>query len=131
MDRNVITELERLAPVTAVAGNLDSADLKIKFGQKKIITLGGFEFGVCHGHDGVGKTQNRAASCFKNDHVHCIIFGHSHIPYCQFHNGILLFNPGSPSDKRRNQYFSFGLIDIAAVLMPRIVFFDSGGSIIN
>jgi hypothetical protein len=59
--------------------------------------------------------------------VHAIIFGHSHIPYCAYHGGVLLFNPGSPTDKRRNEYFSFGVIETGETLSARIVYFDARG----
>ncbi|MEL7656848.1 MAG: metallophosphoesterase family protein, partial [Bacillota bacterium] len=70
-----------------------------------------------------GKTLNRAIKCFENDYVDCIIFGHSHIPYCEFINNILLFNPGSPTDKRRNEFFSFGIIELGDKITAKHIYF--------
>lgn len=125
MSMDVIYKLEELAPVTAVAGNTDSPELLERLGAKKILTLGNFDFGIFHGHGKKGKTINRVIKCFEDDTVSCIIFGHSHIPCCQFYNDILLFNPGSPTDKRRNKYYSFGLIEINETISPRFIYFNA------
>ena len=129
--RDVITRLEALAPVTAVAGNLDPVEIRARYGDKKIVRLGGLAIGICHGHGTKGGTVERAIGCFAGDRVDCIIFGHSHIPYCRVHDGVLLFNPGSPTDKRRNQYYSVGLLEIDAEIRPRIVYFDKEGVVIE
>ena len=126
----VIETLERLAPVTAVAGNLDPLALSERLGEKKTVRLGGFLFGVCHGHGKKGRTAERALACFSDVPVDCVIFGHSHIPCCRVHGGILLFNPGSPTDRRKNAYFSFGVIETGAALSPRLIFFDNRGAVI-
>jgi len=39
-----------------------------------------------------------------------VVFGHSHIPYNQEHDGQLLFNPGSATDRRRQPRYSIGLL---------------------
>lgn len=129
MSVELLNILGQLAPVTAVAGNVDPPDLTESLDQKKIITLGKFNFGIFHGHGKKGKTVDRAIQCFENDKVDCIIFGHSHIPYCQWHGDILLFNPGSPTDKRKNTYYSFGLIDIDENISPQLIYFDATGEI--
>lgn len=128
--RDVITRLEALAPVTAVAGNLDTDQIRERYGEKKIVHTGGFSIGVCHGHGKGGKTMDRALLCFSGDDVDCIVFGHSHTPYIGYHDGILVINPGSPTDKRRNPYFSVGMIEINGVMRPRIVSFDREGAIV-
>ena len=126
-----VIRLEKLAPVTAVIGNIDLPELRKRFGDKKIVTLGNVNFGVFHGHGESSKTIERSIKCFQNDTVDCIIFGHSHIPYCQYHGDILLFNPGSPTDKRRNKHYSFGLIEIDRVISPHLIYFDAEGVIVE
>ena len=46
------------------------------------------------------------------DDCDVLVFGHSHIPYNQEHNGQLLFNPGSATDRRRQPRCSLGLLHI-------------------
>lgn len=98
-----------------------------RFGDKRIIVLNNYNFGIFHGHGSKGKTRERALECFRNDRVDCIIFGHSHNPVCAYEGRILLFNPGSPTDKRKNQYYSFGLLEIDVEIRPRIIFFNVHG----
>ncbi len=127
LSTDVLNELGKLAPVTAVAGNIDPPELRYLLGEKKIILLGGFRFGIVHGHGSKGTTLGRAIKSFGHDDVDCIIFGHSHYPYCGYHEGILLFNPGSPTDKRRNMYYSAGLLEAGKRIKPRIFYFDKEG----
>lgn len=111
----VMESLQRLAPVTAVAGNVDPPELAAGLGWKKTIELGGFRIGITHGHLGRGKTTpERAWNTFREAEcqVDAILFGHSHIPYEERKNGILLLNPGSPTDKRRQANYSFCLLRI-------------------
>jgi len=41
-----------------------------------------------------------------------VIFGHSHIPLDQVADGIRIFNPGSPTDRRRQPHGTIGLLHI-------------------
>jgi len=129
--QDVIPALERLAPVTAVAGNLDSAAVRDRYGEKTVVHAGGFSIGVCHGHGEKGSTLDRAVGCFQDARVDCIVYGHSHIPYIGYHGGIWIVNPGSPTDKRRNRFFSVGMLDIDEGISPRLMYFDTGGAVVN
>ncbi len=60
-------------------------------------------------HAGPVRTESRAADAFRNEQVDIILFGHSHIPLYKKRNGVWLFNPGSPTDKRRQSTYSFGI----------------------
>jgi putative phosphoesterase len=51
---------------------------------------------------------------FDKSEVDVIVFGHSHTPYLQWREEILLFNPGSPTDKRRELKYSMGLLEIGS-----------------
>ena len=119
----VLDALECLAPVTAVSGNIDPIQIQEVLSDKIIVTLNGYRIGITHGHGRTGKTLDRAIKCFQDEDVDCIIFGHSHIPYCEFRNNILLFNPGSPTDKRRNEYFSFGILELEDGIKAKHIFF--------
>ncbi len=120
---DVIRQLETLAPVTAVAGNVDPPELKKLLGENKTVSFGRFCIGVFHGHGSKGNTLERAISCFKDRSIDCIIFGHSHMPYCAYHDQVLLFNPGSPTNKRRNKQYSFGIIECGYTLKAQHVYF--------
>lgn len=120
----VYDELSLLAPVEGVAGNTDGWDIVDRFGQRKLLKLGEWTVGVIHG-DGFGKTtEMRAYEAFQGEAVDLIIFGHSHIPLNVRHGEVLLFNPGSPTDKRRQPQYSFGLITLGQSIEAEHVFFD-------
>lgn len=119
----ILDTLNTLAPVIAVSGNGDHDKLQAILSNKEMITLNGYRIGITHGHGSTGKTLDRVIKCFKNDSVDCIIFGHSHIPYCETINRVLLFNPGSPTDKRRNEFFSFGILDLGERIEAKHIFF--------
>lgn len=114
VDDWVLHELAALAPVEAVAGNMDPPELANRLGRKKILNIAGFKLGLIHGDHGSirSKTPQRALAAFSKDDVNCVVFGHSHQPYCQKKNGILLFNPGSPTDRRREPHFSCGILTL-------------------
>lgn len=109
-DEEVLVELEALAPVEVVAGNTDSYDIVIKFGEKKILTIEGKKIGLTHGAGYRGSTPERAKAAFMDDNLDCVVFGHSHQPYNKMENGILMFNPGSCMDPRREPQPSYGIL---------------------
>ncbi|MDP4125365.1 MAG: metallophosphoesterase family protein [Bacillota bacterium] len=107
----LLEELGCIAPVRAVRGNCDSWDSSLP--ERDIFECEEVKIGLIHGDSGNGRsTQDRAYNAFKNSEVELIVFGHSHIPFMEMRNGILMFNPGSPTDKRREPQYSFGLVSI-------------------
>lgn len=120
---DVYNQLTAFAKVEGVYGNVDAENIKEMFIEKQIVEVCGFKIGITHGH-GTGKTtEKRAIQKFEGEMVDCIIFGHSHIPINKYINGILLFNPGSPTDKRRQEKYSFGVITIDDSLAAEHIFF--------
>jgi len=108
----VIYELEEVAPVVAVAGNNDDEFIRALYGIKRIINIEDCTIGITHGHFSGRRALDCAASMFANDNVNCVVFGHSHAPFNTTINGILYFNPGSPTDKRWQKYFTYGKLYI-------------------
>ncbi|TCP57572.1 hypothetical protein EV586_10213 [Tumebacillus sp. BK434] len=115
---------EQFAPLDGVAGNVDGEEIAARFGRQKVLTIGGYKIGLVHG-DGKGKTtERRAAAAFAGEKLDLIIFGHSHVPYHEvLADGTVLFNPGSPTDKRRQAQFSYGLIEIGEGMRVRHEFY--------
>lgn len=125
VDAMAVPLFEAIAPFQAVAGNNDPPELHRRFGKRKILELGEVRIGMVHGHDGTGRsTLARAQNAFKGERVDAILFGHSHVPYCERHDGVLLFNPGSPTDRRRQREFSYGIISIVGTnLEPQLFYY--------
>ena len=112
-DEEMLWLLEEIAPVTAVAGNCDGWDLAEHLGEKKIITVERVKIGLTHGYTGQGRTTlERAFSQFAGEGIDCLVFGHSHQPYNSYHQGLLFFNPGSPTDKRSCPDYSYGILEV-------------------
>ncbi|NLZ93913.1 MAG: metallophosphoesterase family protein [Firmicutes bacterium] len=124
VEEHVLTELSTIAPVEAVAGNMDPPLLKQKLGRKKVLELAGFKIGLVHGDYGNerSKTPQRALEAFDKEQVDCVVFGHSHQPYLQTHNNVLLFNPGSPTDRRREPRHSCGLLTLDKTITAEIIY---------
>ena len=126
-DLRVLGALEKLAPVEGVAGNNDGPEIAERFGLRKVIRIGGISIGLVHGHGGGARTgtEERAIRAFEDEEVDCVVYGHSHVPALKEVNGVLVFNPGSPTDKRRQPKYSFGLLKIDdSRIEARHVFYD-------
>jgi putative phosphoesterase len=120
----VYNELNIYAPVEDVAGNVDGEDIIERFGYKKTLTFKGYTFGIIHGHQGKGRTtEDRAVNAFAKEDIDVILFGHSHIPLLKKEDSYVLFNPGSPTDKRRQRMYSFGIIEISDRLNIQHIFY--------
>lgn len=107
--------LRAYAETDGVTGNNDGPEIEAKFGHRKIVTFGGVRIGIVHGHVGTGKredTETNAFRSFSRGSVDVIVFGHSHIPVKRMRDGVLMFNPGSAADKRRQPKYSFGIFTI-------------------
>ncbi len=118
----VLEILRKIAPVEAIAGNNDPPELAGLLGRRKIVEAGGLKIGLVHGDRGRGKnTLDRAARAFAEGEVACVVFGHSHLPYLgppvpvegsPPAPAVLLFNPGSPTDRRHAPRKSYGFLEI-------------------
>ncbi|WP_132006036.1 metallophosphoesterase family protein [Mesobacillus foraminis] len=106
----VYQEFKKLGKVIGVTGNVDTPELGRFLNSKEIIIAGGYRIGLVHGHGSGRSTEKRAKAAFSRDEVDCIIFGHSHIPLLKTEDGLLMFNPGSATDKRRQKQYSFGIL---------------------
>ena len=121
---DVYKDLQSYARVEGVYGNVDDHEIIGLFPFKKIVEVYGYKIGITHGH-GKGKTtEKRAIAAFEGEKVGCIIFGHSHIPVNRYEGEILIFNPGSPTDKRRQKQYSFGVFSINDKIVAELIYFD-------
>ena len=65
MEWSVIEELATLAPVEAVAGNMDTGELRLKLQRRRIIEVGKVKIGLIHGDGGGYNTPLRALQSFR------------------------------------------------------------------
>ncbi|HNB25269.1 MAG TPA: metallophosphoesterase family protein [Candidatus Melainabacteria bacterium] len=99
--------LSRIIPVQAVLGN---NDLGVSLPEKLEIELEGVKLGIVHDS---GPSKGRAGRMKRLfPQADAVVFGHSHIPMNVREEGILLFNPGSATDKRRQPSCTMGTLDV-------------------
>lgn len=120
----MVHQLQSYAPVNGVYGNTDGNDIKTIFPEKNILKLNGYTIGIVHGHGPRKTTERRAAESFSEEKPDIVIFGHSHIPFLRYVNGMLLFNPGSPTDKRKCPMYSFGILTLEQEIKVEHIFFS-------
>jgi len=107
----VLDELAAYAPVHAVRGNNDGPDVAAWGAPDTLeIELGGLRVAMVHDS---GPAAGRAARLrHRFPAAGLVIFGHSHIPVDQAADGQRIFNPGSPTDRRRQPHGTLGVLDI-------------------
>jgi putative phosphoesterase len=107
---SVLNELETIAPVVAVQGNIETEEVVLKLPIKREIVVVGCRIGIVHILGDARYYPRTARREFPDARV--VVFGHSHNPYNQQHDGQLLFNPGSATDRRRQPSCSIGQLII-------------------
>jgi hypothetical protein len=107
--------------VKAVWGNMDPLEVRRILPEKEIIKIGNYKVGIMHGYGSAYSLIDLLAVNFRDDNVNLVIFGHSHSAKKETRNGILYFNPGSPTDKIFCSYNSYGIIEINDKIEIKIV----------
>ena len=102
---DVIAELRRIAPVTAIRGNADAGDWAREFPETAIVQAGGIMIYVIHNIDSLDLDPR--ASEFS-----AVVYGHSHVPMQQTRDGVLYFNPGSAGPRRFHLPVSMGHLTV-------------------
>jgi putative phosphoesterase len=116
-----LRELATFAPVHAVLGNND-VTLRGTLPERLVLDLAGVRVGMVH-DSGATKGRPARVRCMFPDCA-LVVFGHSHAPVDEVGlDGQRLFNPGSPTQRRRQPHPSFGVLDLAdgEVIGHRIV----------
>jgi putative phosphoesterase len=105
----VLRDLEQLGPpVKAVHGNVDSAELRSRLpAALEVRTPDGVRIAMLH--DAGPKTRRLERMRKRFPDAHAVVFGHSHIPLHEERDGFQIFNPGSPTDRRRQPKHTMGL----------------------
>ncbi|MGE5747817.1 MAG: metallophosphoesterase family protein [Solirubrobacterales bacterium] len=105
-DASVLAELRELGPVAAVHGNVDSAELRRELPETLSLDLGGATLAVIHDAGPARGRLERLRARFPD--ADAVIFGHSHLPLHEERDGFQIFNPGSPTERRRSPRRSMG-----------------------
>lgn len=109
-DMTALMQIRDLGELKAVHGNMDTRELKKELPKKDVIEIGGYKIGITHGSGPPLGLEGRVKSKFED--VDVIVYGHSHKPKNEVIDGILFFNPGSPTDRVFAPFNSFGILKV-------------------
>ena len=111
VSEEVLREIEAIGPpVEAVRGNMDSASLQRLLPDRTIIEVEGGRIAMVH--DG-GPSRGRLARLRRAfPGADAAIFGHSHLPVHERDGDFQIFNPGSPTERRRAPHHTMGLAHV-------------------
>ena len=104
----VLLDLEALGPpVAAVHGNVDSPELRERLPEARMVDAGGVTIAMVHDAGTARGRLRRMRLRFPD--AAAVVFGHSHIPLHETADGFQIFNPGSPTDRRRQPRHTMGI----------------------
>lgn len=114
----LLTELEAIAPVTAVYGNTDDFDLRAKLPQVARTRLDGFDIVVTHGDQLGSPTPQSLFAAFPGAQI--IVYGHTHRPLLTLVDVVVtVMNPGGAGPRRFSLPPSVGILELEPGIPPR------------
>ena len=106
---DTLRELEAIGPpVAAVHGNVDTAELRGLLPAERVVEAAGARVAMLHDAGERGGRLERLRRRF-GDRADAVVFGHSHLPLHEEDSDFQIFNPGSPTDRRRSPGHTMGL----------------------
>lgn len=114
----LLSELELLAPVSAVYGNTDELELRRRLPQVARLRLDGFDIVVTHGDQLGSPTPAALNAAFPDAEI--IVFGHTHRPLLTLVDLVVtVMNPGGAGARRFNLPPSVGILELEPGIPPR------------
>ena len=108
----VLRQLETYGPVVAVHGNVDDGEVRAALPAEATVQRGGVAIGVVHDAGPANGRLARLRGRFPG--ANAVVFGHSHIPlHERDSDGFQIFNPGSPTERRRAPSHTMGIATVA------------------
>lgn len=110
----VLHELQKYGRVVAVHGNVDDAAVRAVLPAAAVVDANGARLAVIHDAGASRGRLERMRQRFAGTHagggVDAVVFGHSHIPlHARAADGFQIFNPGSPTERRRAPHHTMGI----------------------
>jgi uncharacterized protein len=108
---SALKELESLCPVVhAVHGNVDEPALRRSLPPALEVEVGGRIVGIVHD---AGPAKGRLGRMHRRfPQAAAVVFGHSHLPLHEEESGFQIFNPGSPTERRRAPARTMGIAEV-------------------
>jgi uncharacterized protein len=109
--RSALDELHAFdAPVLAVHGNVDPPSLRRELPERRLVEAEGARIGMLHDAGPRRGRLDRLRAAFPE--ADAVVFGHSHLPLHEERDSFQIFNPGSPTERRRAPNRSMGLANV-------------------
>jgi putative phosphoesterase len=107
---SVLVEIDAICPgpVHAVRGNVDDAELRAALPETLEVEFDGARIAMVHDAGPAKARLGRMRARFPD--VDAVVFGHSHLPLHEEEDGFQIFNPGSPTERRRAPRHSMGIL---------------------
>ena len=117
---SVLEALGELAPVEAVAGNMDEAELLAVLPERRVVEVAGVRIGMVHvPGPSVGRGQRLSAAFPGCD---AVVYGHTHVPEVSQGGDTWILNPGSPTERRSSPVHSMLVLEIVSrEIRPELV----------
>jgi len=106
-----LRELGAYAPVEAVFGNMDEPALQAALPERRVVEIEGARIGLVHLPGQRAGREARLASSFPG--CDAVVYGHTHRPQLERHQGVWILNPGSPTERRRAPSRSMIVLELA------------------
>ena len=109
-DLRVLRQLEQIAPMTAVWGNVDEGNVPPGVNEMQTLQFHGLRIFMTHILGSPRRLTTTLKQRIEQVQPDVVIFGHSHKPLIERHGRVLYFNPGSAGPKRFSLPRSVGLL---------------------
>jgi uncharacterized protein len=111
IELSVLEQISALGPpVHAVRGNVDSSELQARLPAARVVEAGGARIAMLHD---AGPAAGRLARMRRRfPDADAVVFGHSHLPLHEAADGFVIFNPGSPTERRRAPAHTMGIATV-------------------
>jgi putative phosphoesterase len=117
---SVLERLRELAPVEAVAGNMDEPELLAELPQRRVVELDEARIGMVHVPGPAAGRSERLVAAFPD--CHAVVYAHTHIPEVSRFAGVWILNPGSPTERRAAPAHSLLLLELdSGEIRPELV----------
>ena len=120
---DVVRDLRAIGPpLVGVHGNVDSEEVRRLLPATIVVDAGDAKIGIVHNAGPSYGRLDRLRARFPD--AAAVVFGHSHMPLHEERDGFQIFNPGSPTERRREPRHTMGVLKVAERVECEIVNLD-------
>ncbi len=120
-DARIIEQLQDIAPVTAVRGNVDREPPSSLYPAEETLELENYRVFLTHQVKPPKREADLALEEYRQAGVDVVVYGHSHIAHQQHWGGILFFNPGAAGKRRFKVIPSIGFLTLTRTGVEGVV----------